>query len=355
VLINATHSGCQQAVSGTATVIITPDISISAQPVGGAICTGGNLTLSVTASGSPDIHYQWQQQTGPGTWTVVGADQNSYNTGALTATTVYRVFVNADESGCEDVYYAIVTVNVTPDISSTAQPQGGSICVGGTWGLSVIASGSPNLLYQWQDSVALGTWQNVSETGGTTTNFTTDPLSQTTYYRVFVYATESGCEDVYSTAVTVTVTPDISINAQPVGGSICAGGDMTLNVTASGSPDIHYQWQQRTGPSTWVVVGADQNTYNTGALTATTIYRVFVNADESGCEDVYSSEVTVTVTPDISISAQPVGGSICTGGNFDLSVTASGSPDIHYQWQQNTGPGTWVVVVTDQHIYNTVA
>jgi hypothetical protein len=56
----------------------------------------------------------------------------------------------------------------------------------------VIASGSPNIQYQWQDSTALGTWQNVSETGGNTSAFITDPLTQTTWYRVFVFATESG-------------------------------------------------------------------------------------------------------------------------------------------------------------------
>jgi hypothetical protein len=113
-------------------------------------------------------------------------------------------------------------------------------------------------------------------------------------------------------------------------------------VTASGSPDIHYQWEQQTGPTTWITVGTDAPNYNTGALTATTIYRVWVNADESGCEDLYSSTVTVTVFPDISISAQPVGGSICTGGNFDLSVTASGSPNIHYQWESFNGT-TWSI------------
>src|SRR5678809_1616040 len=175
----------------------------------------------------PDIHYQWEQQTGPTTWVVVGTDSPNYNTGALSITTNYRVWVNADESGCEDVY---------------------------------------------------------------------------------------------STVVTVVVTPDISIAAQPVGGSICTGGNFDLSITASGSPDIHYQWEQQTGPTTWVVVGADSPSYNTGALSATTNYRVWVNADESGCEDVYSTIVSVLVFPDIAISAQPVGGSICTGGNFDLSV-----------------------------------
>jgi hypothetical protein len=42
-------------------------------------------------------------------------------------------------------------------------------------------------------------------------------------------------------------------------------------------------------PTTWVVVGTDSPNYNTGALILTTYYRVWVNADESGCEDVYSS------------------------------------------------------------------
>ena len=81
------------------------------------------------------------------------------------------------------------------------------------------------------------------------------------------------------------------------------------------------------------IVGTDSPNYNTGILTTTTTYRVFVNADENGCEDVFSSEVVVTVSPDISISVQPVGGSICTGGDFTLSTTAAGSPSIQYQWE----------------------
>jgi hypothetical protein len=152
-------------------------------------------------------------------------------------------------------------------------------------------------------------------------------LSVTTNYRVWVNADESGCEDVYSTIVSVLVTPDISITAQPVGGAICTGGNFDLSVTASGSPNIHYQWEVFDG-TTWTATGTDSPNYNTGILTATTMYRVSVHAEESGCEDLYSVDVTVIVTPDIAISAQPVGGSICTGGNFDLNVTASGSPDI---------------------------
>src|SRR5690606_25815738 len=100
---------------------------------------------------------------------------------------------------------------------------------------------------------------------------------QTTTYRVWVHAEESGCEDLYSQNVVVNVTPDITITADPVGGSVCVGGNFDLTVTASGSPDIHYQWQQQTGPGIWSLVGLDQNTFNTGDLSQTTTYRVRVH------------------------------------------------------------------------------
>ena len=63
---------------------------------------------------------------------------------------------------------------MTPDISISGQPVGGDVCAGGTWLLNVIASGSPGINYQWQDSIVGGTWQNVSEVGGTTSSFTSD-------------------------------------------------------------------------------------------------------------------------------------------------------------------------------------
>ena len=347
----STDIGCEDVYSEAAIIEVVPDIEITGQPVGGSICVGGNFDLNISANGSPNILYQWEVLVAS-TWTPIGgATLPDFNTGILNTTTQYRAFIYATESGCEDVYSAIVSVIVEPDIAISVQPTGAAICTDGTADLLVDASGSPNIMYQWQDSTAAGTWQDVDEIGGTTNGFTTFPLSQTTWYRVLVFADESGCEDVFSNEVAVIVSPDIAISAQPVGGSICTGGDFDLSVTASGSPDIHFQWQYFNGTA-WTNVGLDQPTYNTGALTSTTTYRVFVNADESGCEDVNSAEVVVTVTPDIVISAQPVGGSICTGGNFDLSVTANGSPDIHYQWQFFNGTD-WINVGLDQPTYNT--
>jgi hypothetical protein len=147
--------------------------------------------------------------------------------------------------------------------------------------------------------------------GATTATYTpSSAVAGTTYYRVLVNAANNGCDQTVSNNALAIITPDISITAQPMGGAICTGGNFDLSVTASGSPNIHYEWQVFNG-TTWTVTGTDSPNYNTGTLTATTMYRVSVHAEESGCDDLYSSDVTVIVTPDISISAQPVGGSIC--------------------------------------------
>ncbi|MEO5905903.1 MAG: hypothetical protein ABIQ11_04220, partial [Saprospiraceae bacterium] len=352
VFVNADENGCEDVYSSEVSVTVFPDISINAQPTGGSICTGGDFTLNVTAIGSPSLQYQWEILNGS-TWEAIsGAINSTYNTGSLTTTTQYRVFVFANQDGCEDVFSQIVSVEVTADISISGQQTGGSVCVGGTWFLNVVANGSPGINYQWQDSTAGGTWQNVSEVGGQSASFTTDLLSVTTWYRVFLSANQNGCEDIFSSTVQIQVYPDIAINAQPIGGSICSGGNFDLAVLASGSPSIQYQWEVYNGTTWNSIPGATNTTYNTGALTTTTQYRVFVYATQNGCEDVHSEIISVTVTPDISISVQPVGGSICTGGTFDLSVTASGSPDIHYQWEAFNGI-TWVVVGSDLPTFNT--
>jgi hypothetical protein len=155
--------------------------------------------------------------------------------------------------------------------------------------------------------------------GATNTSYT--PLSTvagTTYYRVIISASASGCDAALSQVVTAIITNDIAITLQPVGGSICVGGNLTLTVAATGSPGLNYDWQRQAGAN-WISVGTNSPTYNTGSLTSTTVYRVLVYAPQSGCETAISALATVIVAPDIEITSQPTGGAICTGGDMTLN------------------------------------
>src|ERR1700740_2709716 len=90
-------SACGGGSSRSAAHVSGP--AISQQPVGPEINKGQTATLTVTASGSGTISYQWYQGPTGNTGTPIpGATANSYTPPALTATTSYWVQVS-DSNG----------------------------------------------------------------------------------------------------------------------------------------------------------------------------------------------------------------------------------------------------------------
>jgi|CZKJ01.1.fsa_nt_gi hypothetical protein len=84
--------------------------AITTQPVGPEIAKGGTATLTVVASGSGTLSYQWYQgPTGTTTNAISGATSSSYTTPALTATTSYWVQVS-DPNGSASSNTAVVLI-----------------------------------------------------------------------------------------------------------------------------------------------------------------------------------------------------------------------------------------------------
>ncbi len=362
VLISATGSGCDPVASTIATVQVLPDPVINIQPVGNTpMCAGGTYTMSVSASGDPllgALIYQWQSSpSAGGPWTNVGANSNTYTTDPLNATTYYRVLISQSPSGCQTIS-SVVPVTVVPDPTITVQPVPEPFALAAILTFPVTGiGGTPMLNYQWQSSPSgmAGTWTNV---GANSASYNTGALASTTYYQVILSATGDFCGTATSNVVAVTVVPDPAITANPVAATICTGGTQALSVTATGgTPSLNYQWQS--SPSglagTWTNVGANSPNFTTSALTATTFYQVVITATGSDCNAVTSTPVAVTVVPDPTVSPL-VGGTICTGGTFNLSVSASGTAPgaLTYQWQSApSATGPWTNVGTNMDAYMT--
>ncbi|MGL3001701.1 PKD domain-containing protein, partial [Flavobacterium sp. RSSB_23] len=327
-------------------VTVVPDPTIDTQPVGGTICTGGNFNLSVQASnGTPSLTYQWQSSTtsGSGFTNISGATNPNLSITSLTQTTYYRVNISASGNGCNTITSSEVAVLVIPDPIIVTQPTANTtICKNGTATLSVVATGGSGIFsYQWQSATSLGgSYTNIS--GATSNTFTTSSLSATSYFRVVITNSGSGCNTLTSTEATVFVG-DISV--QPVAPApICTGGSATVSVTASangGTATFTYQWESSTnGTSGWSSIGgATSNTYSSPALLSTTYYRCIVTSATPNCT-LTSNAVKVEVIPDPSITTQPSDGTICTGGSYNLSVVATnGTPSLTYQWQSSASLG----------------
>ncbi len=127
--LSATPVTLASGVANTALrgVAFTPAASvagpvITGQPQDTTVATGGSATLSVTASGTGPLSYQWYAGTSGDTSNPIsGATGASYTTPGLTATMTFWVRVSGP-GGSADSTTATVTVNNTPNTAPTITP-----------------------------------------------------------------------------------------------------------------------------------------------------------------------------------------------------------------------------------------
>ncbi|MDX8340414.1 HYR domain-containing protein [Draconibacterium sp. IB214405] len=345
--------GCDVIASNLATVYVP---SITVQPIGADVCDGGEhtMTVEVDTQLAMTYDYQWEHALDPsGPWSSVdveitdgtGFDTDSFTSAPLlTSLHYFRCVVTPTDPACSPIYTDTVLVNAATDPVDTTAAILKEICDGTneTFTVEVDAGvDGSSYIYQWQDSIAGGSWADVSGgTGADSASYTTANINITTpgktdtiFYRCLITQAESGCLDV-SEPDTLLIHPQPEIVALSADTTICAGTTATLNVEAQfGLGDYQYQWQKdTTGTGDWVnITGATDSTYITDALYSKTYFRVLINDEGKNCNDLVSETITVSV-PEILV--HPQDNEVCEGAEDVLSVVVdAGSATISYQWQ----------------------
>ncbi|WP_101690493.1 hypothetical protein [Dysgonomonas massiliensis] len=253
---------CGTATSNVATITLNAVPAITTHPTSAAICPGTTRPLAVAASGTSPLTYQWQKDD----VNIAGATTASY--GATTAGSYRCVVTNTCGTATSNV--ATITLNAVPAI--TTHPTSAAICPGTTRTLTVAASGTSPLTYQWQKD-------GVNIAGATAASYGATAAGS---YKCIVTNT---CGTATSNVATITLNAVPAITTHPVGGEICPGGTtLGLKIAASGTSPLTYQWQ-KDGAN---IAGATTSTY-----TATTggSYRCVVS---NTCGTATSNLATVT-------------------------------------------------------------
>ncbi len=235
----------------------------------------------------------------------------------------------------------------------TTQPQGKTICAGGSVTFSVVASGTAPLNYQWaRDGTALS--------GATSASYTINPVSSSDA-GTYTVTVRNAAGSTTSSAVTLTVNVPPTLSAHPATQTECAGSSVLMTVTADGPPPLTYQWRKDgadiAGATTAIltlpaVTGADAGTYLV----------VVTNA----CGSVTSRPAVLTVGEAPTIVVQPASREAKVGEEITLAVEASSTTPLLFQWRKDgtdipgaTGPtfilpaaavddaGTYTVVVAN--------
>lgn len=172
--------------------------------------------------------------------------------------------------------------------SFTQQPQSTTIEPPGSATLSALATGETGqaITYKWYRGVAPDTNNEI----GTGSSVVVSPTVTTSYWVAAKNSCSGSGAGTASVTATVTVCYSPEILAGPADRTITRTTSTTLQVTASGSATLQYQWYTVSGGAPSAVSGATQASLNVSP-SQNTQYRVVVTND---CGSV-SDDVFVTV------------------------------------------------------------
>ncbi|MBP6286654.1 MAG: right-handed parallel beta-helix repeat-containing protein [Ferruginibacter sp.] len=295
-------SGPSTAFSNIVTITVNQPVTITTNPVSQTVCAGVNVTFTVAATGT-SLTYQWRKNGG----NIGGANAASYIINNVTTGDAgdYDVVVTG---ACGPVTSNSAALTVNASTAITTQPVNQVVCVGANVTFTVVVSGT-SLTYQWRKNG--GNIGGANAASYTINNVTAGDAGN---YDVVI---NGACGNITSTTATLTVNATTVISTQPASQTVCAGGNATFTVAASGT-SLTYQWRKNGGN----INGANAASYTINNVTIGDAgdYDVVVTGS---CGPVTSSTATLTVNS-ISVAAVSANSDItssCGPAIVNLSIT----------------------------------
>lgn len=291
--------------------------AITQNPTSQTGAQGSLISLSVSATGSPNLHYIWRK-SGVAVAGAGDAPMFDLNNAQPSDAGNYDVVV-FNNAGSVTSTVATVTVRYAPII--TAQPQATAVCPAGTAVFSVTASGEPAVAYQWR----FGTTDLLNETNATLT-LTNVQAAQAGDYSVVV-TNELGTATSNPAALTLnsptTATPLVNVT------NACPASAVNFSTTAGGTGPFTYAWRK---DGTLLGETTSTLTITSASTTDAGTYCVEVTGT---CGSVTNC-ATLTIAPAPAITGQPQNFNGVQGNTATFTVAATPSvPTPTYQWRYN--------------------
>jgi large repetitive protein len=353
VVISATGNGCGAITSTSTTVQVVRDVEIQTITNDLTLCQNATDNITVVGqNGTGAYNYRWETTLDTNAaWTPLATTGATQTVDAsAVGMRYYRVWVGADGVGCGPVPSRIVKVDVKQPLQVT-DPADITACLGNSGVMVVTASGGTGTYtYKWQSSTTSPTAGFTDLANSNSPSYLPDSTTlTTTYYRVIVSDSGTGCGADTSAAATVRLSPDMSIAMSVNEITECLGGNERITaVVSNGVGTKSYQWQVSTTNaqgSFTNISGATDSFYipsSTAAEQAVRYYRVIVTATGNGCGAAESSATQVTILDEltVAITSDLV---LCKDGTETITATPTGGTGAYtYRWEiADNASGPW--------------
>ena len=290
--------------------------SITTQPVGQSVNLGEPFTLSVEATGTAPLSYQWFKNG----LAISGANSATLSLAALIVEDAGSYTVRISNGAGEvtsDPALLVVVVPLGPEI--TVQPLSQTLNPGEKLALSVQAAGTAPLAFQW-----LKNGSEITSATSATLSITSVNESDAGSYTVRISNTAGS---VTSEPAVISVNSVPSITTQPLSQTVSPGQALTLSVEAIGTAPLTYQWFKDGS----AIPNATSATFSIASVSESDAgsYRVSVS-NAAGSVTSQPAEVLVNEPP--AIAEHPVSQAVTAGTTVIFSVTATGAGPLEYQW-----------------------
>jgi hypothetical protein len=295
--------------------------AITTQPQSRTVNAGTSVTLSVVATGSAPLTYQWFKDDEP----INGATSASLPLGAVNAGHAgsYHVVVS-NAVGETPSQAAVLTVIVKPTV--TTPPASQTVAVGAAVTFAVEASGTGPFTYQWRK----GTTNLTGKIAATLTIDSATAADAGNYSVVVTNAAGSAT----SAAATLTVLAPPVVTNQPITRNATTGDTVTFTATASGAAPLSYRWffgeEEISGATSATLTRASVTPAQSGD------YFVLVSNAVGSHQALVASLVVKDPAPKPLILVPPQASSALWGAEIEFTVgtnaTESTADRFRYQW-----------------------
>ncbi|MEY2408983.1 MAG: hypothetical protein QOF48_1653, partial [Verrucomicrobiota bacterium] len=320
-------------------VIVTNGSSVApiivVEPVGRAIVGGTAASFGALAVGSTPMVYQWRLE---GTNIANGGGYagvtttNLAITGAQGTHSGLYTLLASNSAGFAISTGALLTVVTSPNI--TNQPASQNVVAGTTVNLSVGALGMGTLSYQWRlNGNNLTNGGNISGATTAALRLTSLGATQAGAYSV-VITNVAGSVTSADAVVTVNVAPFISL--QPTNLTLNLGETATFTMAAGGTAPLSYRWRLN---GTNLIDGAGVSGVSTPMLVLSNVLAAQAGSVSAVVSNLVGTATTsnavLTIISPPQITTQPAGQTVGQGTLVTLTVAATGTAPLGYQWRYN--------------------